>query len=570
MSWILARDSGAEIRFIEEVSMSCAALGSGPVSQTLNRLVQSGKFREVVEFEIDYESGSSVADYCYARQIKALLDKQVHINMGYDRESAGEQAFFAAEEKCRLTNERLSLPCPEKDVSAVLHYAMRKISEVLGDTVPSFDKLDFFFGPGATTNVKGRDANLRRKLSARMACSEDMLPILGEFLEELPLWASTVGCEILEKPGTYVVPVDVSVGKLSFVPKSAKTLRPICVEPVLNSLLQKGIGSWLKRRLRKFGVDLFDQTRNQELARIGSIKGNLATIDLKSASDTVSIGLVCNLLPSQWVDLLGKARTGEVAYKDRIIHLEKFSSMGNGFTFELESLIFFGLMSGVISYLRQIGELGEHEDAPLGVYGDDLIIPTQGFDLARRVLTFCGFDLNLQKSFCTGPFRESCGADWFLGFSLRPFYLREEMSDKLLYSFHNFCARNGELLLKGICLKHTNRNIRLWGPDGYGDGHLIGSYVLKVPRLYRRNCWEGGYFSTYKLSPLRDFRHAWGDSLVPAYTAYSRASAQMPFDPFVIRGSYGVSKKNVYTTRTGIFIPNYESDWGPGLEHVTD
>jgi hypothetical protein len=536
------------------MSQVLADLGDGPLSQGLNAKIQSGDLRGVVEHTFDYERGYSYSDYCYARQIAALVEKQGFLDLGYDKKRSAVMAFIAAEEKCRETNARLNLPCPERDVSAVLHYALRKISEVLGP-VPAIGELDFFFGPGATTNVKGVIANARRKLSARMACSEELLPTVSELLAELPLWTNAVGRPLDPEGSVYSVPVDVSVGKLHFVPKNSKTYRPICIEPVLNSLLQKGYGAVIKRRLRKFGVDLFDQSRNQELARVGSAEGNLCTIDLKSASDTVSFGLVFNLLPMEWAVRLAECRTGTVECEGVLLDLEKFSSMGNGYTFELESLIFFGLMSGVVSYLRQIGEIGSEERAPIGVYGDDLIIPTCGYDLAIRVLTYCGFEANPQKSYCTGPFRESCGADFFFGQDLRPFYLREELSDQVLYSFHNWAVRRGERAIAALCLAWTNRRLRLWGPDRYGDGHLVGSYTLRVPRRVRRCGWDGGYFHSYALKPRRDLQPLDGDILFPAYSAYSRMSVEGPCDPYIIRGTQGVVKKSLYTNARGVFIP---------------
>jgi hypothetical protein len=531
------------------MSSVCADSG-GPLCKYLNGLVQEGRFREVVETSIDYGRGYSYSDYCYARQITALVEKQEFLDLGYDKKGAAVKAFISAEEKCLETNDRLEHPCPERDVSAVLHYAQRKIAEVLGG-LPSLDELDFFFGPGATTNVKGRHANARRKLSTRMACSEELLPTVGELLVELPLWTNAVG-----KPSpdgeSVTVPVDVSVGKLTFVPKNSKTFRPICIEPVLNSLLQKGYGSVIKRRLRKFGVDLFDQSRNQELARIGSLEGNLATIDLKSASDTLASSLVVNLLPMDWVTALANCRTGEVDCEGVLLKLEKFSSMGNGYTFELESLIFFGLVSGVVSYMRQIGEIGEGFDVKIGVYGDDLIVPTNCYSLAVKVLAYCGFEVNSQKSFCYGPFRESCGADFFVGCDLRPFYLRKELSDQVLYAFHNWAIRRGERLIAELCLRWTNRKLRIWGPNGFGDGHLVGSWVLQVPRWMRRRGWEFGYFRTYALDPKRDFTPLSGDILMPAYSAYSGMSTEGPCDPFVIRGTKGYTRRKVYTNVTGV------------------
>jgi hypothetical protein len=564
MTWLASRGVETTVVFIRQVSTVCAALG-GPLTNKLNELIQEGKLREVVEFEFDYERGFDVKDYLYARQIHALVSKQGYIDLGYDRKSTAIRNFLVAEEQCRSTNERLELTCLDRDVTAVLHSAARKISEVLGPEVPSIESLELFFGPGATTNVKGAVANFRRKLSSRMACSEELLPTVGELLKELPLWTSAVGTrtgfyadisdDCYEDGPIYGVDVQVSPGKLHFVPKNSKTDRPICVEPVLNSLLQKGFGSWLKRRLRRFGVNLFDQARNQALALEGSITGKLSTIDLSNASDTLSIGLVYDLLPFQWAEALSRCRTGKVVYDGLLLEQEKFSSMGNGFTFELESLIFFGLAWGVRDHLNEQG--------PVSVYGDDIIIPTPCYDLMDRVLSYCGFTTNSKKSFCTGPFRESCGADWFLGTDIRPFYLREEISDKVLYSFHNWAIRRGEVELASLCLQWTRRGLRLWGPDGLGDGHLVGSYFLRVPREIRRAGGEGGYFHTYVLRPKRDSRPLPFDSLIPSYSSYCGASKSMPCDPFVIRGSKGYVRRSVYTRAPFVFQRTVESTWSP-------
>lgn len=551
MSWNCTKPIEQHLLFMKQMSQVLAANG-GPLCAELDAHMQAGRFRDVVEFKFDYERGYEHSDYCYARQIAALVEKQEFLELGYDKKGAAMKAFLAAEEKCRETNARLSLPCPTRDVSAVLHYATRKISEVLGE-LPDLDELDFFFGPGATTNVKGRLANARRKLSTRMACSEELLPIVGQLLVELPSWVNTVGTPLDLEGSAFSVPVDISFGKLHFVPKNSKTFRPICIEPVLNSLVQKGYGSVMKTRLRKFGVDLFDQSRNQELAGIGSREGNLATIDLKSASDTVSIGLVFHLLPMEWASRLAECRTGHVECEGVLLELEKFSSMGNGYTFELESLIFFGLMSGVISYMKQIGELGSGFDAPLGIYGDDLIVPSCCYDLAVKTLAYCGFEVNPLKSFCTGPFRESCGADFFAGRDLRPFYLRKELSDQVLYAFHNWAVRRGELEIARLCLAWTNRKLRIFGPDGFGDGHLVGSWVLQTSRETRRRGWDFGYFRTYALTPKRDLQPLPGDILVPAYSAYSRMSEQGPCDPFVIRGTQGYTRRKVYTNARWVY-----------------
>jgi hypothetical protein len=195
-------------------------------------------------------------------------------------------AFEQSERDCAATNALLrswasgGFQFPP-DVESVLFRAQRKIASVLGD-VPSLSALKPRFGPGATTQLQKRTSSARRKLGQKFACSEDLVPHLKHVLAEMPGWITWEG-----DSETAVVSVDIYRGILRFVPKNALTDRSIVVEPMLNSMFQIGIGDYIARRLRVFGIDISDQTRNQNLALEGSISNALATLDLSSASDTI-------------------------------------------------------------------------------------------------------------------------------------------------------------------------------------------------------------------------------------------------------------------------------------------
>lgn len=547
MSWTKTKSLSECLSFISQVSDLCYRLSDdGPLCSMLNSMIQSGRYREVIEYEFEYDlSEISFRDYKYARQIHALLSKQSYLPLGLDPEGSALNKFKIAEEKCRITNDRLSLPAPNGAVSIVSHYAQRKISELLGD-LPPFGSLDFSFGPGASTNVKAAVANYRVKLSAGLSCSLDLIPRAGEFLAELPQMVAHHS-RVSTISGSNFVPVVPQPGKLQFVPKTSLTHRPIVVEPLLNGLLQKGFGSFIRERLLTVGVNLRDQKRNQQLAFVGSLTNRLATIDLANASDTVSIATVLSLLPPQWSEILSYLRTGDVVYGSEHFHLEKFSSMGNGFTFELESLIFWALSTSVCSYLSVSTE-------EVSVYGDDIVIPVEAAGLLKEVLEYYGFEVNTKKSFSSGPFRESCGADFLSGMDIRPFYLRDKISDSYLYTFHNWAIRNCEREIADLVLSYTNPSLRLFGPDGYGDGHLIGSYNLRNPsRRKLRAGWCGGFFDTYTLKKKYYRRLLPGDWQVPCYSCYTRSGERDPSDPDVVRGSSGYTKISIYTLATSIF-----------------
>lgn len=559
MSYLKKRTVEESIKLVERLARQCKDLG-GPLTNQVFNLVMEHRWLELIDFQIDYNWTFTTDDFIYARQIQGLVEKQDFLDLGIDKESVAYEKFLLSEEMCRATNARLEdLSSLNGDVSAVLYYASQKIAKVLGD-VPKFDALDICFGPGANTSTKSLISNSRVKMSSRLECSMNLLPVLRELLEELPVlgYAHAI-YESLDQE-TYVVPVDVVPGKLAFVPKNSRGDRSIVVEPPLNGLLQKGIGSYMKDRLKRTGLDLSDQTRNQELARKGSIDGSLATIDLSMASDCISRNLVWCLLPYDWAVLLDYARTPVVEYtrNNTLINtflLEKFSSMGNAYTFELETVLFYGIAYGVCKHLRL-------DSTDLRVYGDDIIIPSQGFKLLECVLSVCGFKLNLKKSFMDGPFRESCGSDYLNGIDIRPYYLKTLINDRVLYSMHNWFFRSGELKLAKLVELETHEPTRLYGPDGYGDGHLIGNWTSRTSRGRQRDGFEGGVFDTYTLKPKYFRKQLRCDYVFPCYSIYVRGESSylpligdesQPTDADVIRGTQGYTKISIYTLARSIF-----------------
>jgi hypothetical protein len=87
--------------------------------------------------------------------------------------------------------------------------------------------------------------------------------------------------------------------------------------------------------------------------------------------------------------------------------------MGNGATFAIETLVF---ASACLAVGAKPGKFV--------VYGDDIIIPTCLVAKLNKLLAYLGFRLNQAKSYTEGPFRESCGTDWFNGIDVTPFYIR--------------------------------------------------------------------------------------------------------------------------------------------------
>lgn len=525
----------------------------GPLSAQFAGLYSSGNLAALIAAPVPY-GDVSVRDAIGARQVQALFSKDEDLVLpGVDKEGVAFSKFLETEAKCCAVNSRPIGDGGGSHVYSVLHGAERKIHSILGPAV-ALAAFSFAFGPGATTSVKAAEACFKTKLSARLACSTNLEPYVADFLSEVPHLAahhSTSGSHPEAGPpqkDTWTVPVDVTNGRLQFVPKTALTHRSIVVEPHLNGFFQKGVGSYLKRRLLRAGVNLFDQSRNQRLARDGSIGGHLATVDLSSASDSISSGLVLDLLwkSDAWFELLDALRTPVVDYRGSSYRLEKFSSMGNAFTFELESMIFYAL---AVCACEHLGLTTEN----VSVYGDDIIIPVQAVGLLYDVLEACGFTVNAAKSFYSGPFRESCGTDWLDGIDIRPHFFRRTLRYSDLFTAHNAFVRSHEFEAAKICCDAIPPHLRLWGPDGYGDGHLIGTYSLRTNREIRRRGWGGGLFDTYQLRPRKLKTLYPGDWLLPTYSVYVRSGLDGPTDTETVRGTAGVERVSIYTLASTVF-----------------
>jgi len=558
--WIYPMSNEADQAFCSLVAAELRS--SGMYSDYMSELVHAGKFREVVEVKVPKDL--DLVDYRGATLIQALYSKNSDLDLGFNPLKAAVEAAIAAELQCGRVNEYFGQTCPYGGVAMAVSLARRKIKRVLGK-VPTLDMLRFHFGPGASTTVKRSQACFENKLDAPMVCSEEMLPVIDEVLREFPQWTSHLSA----KSAGFGSPLEgndhcritssnivVDTAKLIFVEKNAKTHRPICIEPLLNGFVQLGIGGYLKERLRVHAKqDLGDQVRNQILARTASMSGSCATIDLSSASDTLAFSVVFDLLPEPWVDLLALFRTGHMFYGGREYELEKFSSMGNGYTFELESLIFWALSSACT-------ELSGGDQSFVSVYGDDIIVPVGAVDLLMATLTWCGFNLNREKSFWTGKFRESCGADWLDGDAVRPVFKKTRLSPQWLAVFHNWAWRNGYRdgtrdgfnngSLCGIAKSFIPKDLQLFGPPGYGDGHLLGPWnTARLPRHERRRGFEGCRFDTFRETPRLVETNPEVAALTGIYDLYANPTdwweCRGSRTPGITPGTACVEKHSIYT-----------------------
>lgn len=490
----------------ELVSWHLLQIKDEPIRERISCLLGSGPLA-ICKFDLDY-SALGAGDAYHIRQCLGFFQKRKDLDIGVDKRAVALGKFRESEQQCLEMNGIFKKWSSGNfqffpDVESAFFRAQRIITTILGD-VPSFESLNFGFGPGATTQIKRKISSARAKLGEKFCCSEDLLPVVSRLLEEMPGWLPESDSDLA------IVDIEVQPCRLSFVPKNAKTDRGICTEPSLNVMFQRGIGQYMTRRLLHFGVDLLDQSKNKRLAQLGSCTGALATLDLSMASDLISREVVYHLLPLDWASLLAYGRSSSCVVDGVVQKLQKFSSMGNGFTFPLESLIFFALAKACCS-----------KDEVVSVYGDDIIVPTHRYEQVVRVLHAAGFSVNLGKSYSSGPFRESCGGDYYSGVDIRPFYLKDRLTGQSCFLLHNYYVRRGFPELAAIVLNWISEPLRLWGPDGYGDGHLLGEYDRRSKG--RNRGWCGHTFDTYTLKPLKDFSSYKGDRVLPCYSIYANA-----------------------------------------------
>jgi len=304
-------------------------------------------------------------------------------------------------------------------------------------------------GKGANIGCTNVDFYSKVFCSPATSSSSDLVDLYRLAIADDPNWS--LGEQIREATMGYSV---VAGSKLTFVPKTATISRTICTEPLINMLFQKGIERVLLRRLRQFfGIDLSSQPdKNRALARVGSRTGRFATIDLSSASDLNSTKMINEFFPPSIHRWLERTRSpSTVLPNGQVVELHMMSSMGNAFTFPLQTILF---ASVVHACYRVLGIKIENPRGTslgnYGVFGDDIIVVTEAYGLVCRMLNHLGHTVNVDKSFNSGPFRESCGSDWFAGHDIRGVYIKrlDDVCD--YYSTINrlnvWCAKHRVLL----------------------------------------------------------------------------------------------------------------------------
>jgi len=410
-------------------------------------------------------------------------------------------------------------------------------------------------GPGATADkLLGNEKFDMKQWTWRL---EQAFPS-SDYL--IPSYRYHTGLDDVE----FLHPGDERPVKLTSVPKTLKTPRLIAIEPTCMQYAQQAVAVTLAelvqyddivQRFITFRV----QEHNQFLARIGSLDGSLATLDLSEASDRVSNQLVQTMLHgytnlSEAVQACRSTRADVPGHG--VIPLSKFASMGSALTFPIESMIFLTLcFLGIEKRLGRRLTLPDvvRHTGKVRAYGDDLIVPTADAVAVSETLEHYGFKVNEYKSYSKGNFRESCGKDYFRGTDVSIIKCRRmwpepstgrrqisvnDMTSEETYEVISLVELRNNLYMRGLrmtadYLDTVIRGILPFWPDGkvdspglvrVVDGPIVsydtwdselhvGKVKAYVPRYkYRKTVLDGPgallkYFLKQGLEPFADKNH---------------------------------------------------------------
>lgn len=475
-----------------------------PRSLTCSLLLKYNEIDQLVNLSCDPNGYLDWKSYYEAALATNLLRKfkfrsKKHPGWKSSARRVALETLLNCERSCREANDRILKGQLSANCTRVLNRARALIKRWLGPFDAMAWSQECSFGPGSDLLNKADRATLYDKMVKDPTVGVDFYHLAMCLVQSSPSWADA--CKRIRP---------VLHNRVTFVDKDAKTDRPIAIEPTLNIYAQLGIGQLIRKRLRRIGIDLSTQLVNQNLAWLGSRDDFLCTIDLSSASDTVSYFVVEALLPPDWFHALDLTRSKQGLLPDgTVLTYEKFSSMGNGYTFELETLIFHALNVATQMYHSALPPLSY-------VYGDDIIAPSVVYHQLTEIFAELGFTVNRKKSYCTGPFRESCGRDFYAGQNVRSWYLKEPLRDLAsVYKAANSISRVayylGSCALRDATLEACYRSLvrltKRWKdgrrcvgpfiPDEWGDPAPVDSHLsVCISEAFRRRIahrWGRGW-----------------------------------------------------------------------------
>lgn len=390
----------------------------------------------------------SAACFKAASQFVALISKYPYTAReipGLDPDAAAKRNLLAAERRNMRLNKVFAAHTRRgSDRHWCIPFMRAELLGCLGESPPYEDILDRCdFSGGSTTQHHGSATHLAVKLMGESL--QGRVEALNYF--KLALWRNDQYRRLFLPEVNGIVSLDRTLfeavidrlfeecdhNNITAVPKNALCSRTIAMEPPVLNFLQKGADLVMRHLLKThFRIDLSRQEPNQLLAYRGSVDelDPYVTIDVRDASNSVIRELVRALVPAKWYRFLDHIRSPNYNLDGVTTPYEMFCSMGNGFCFPLETMIFASVCKAAARYA------GVRPD--FRCYGDDIVVRQSLALVVIECLAACGFRTNISKTFVFGPFRESCGANWYDGQAVTPGYYKETITSvQALQALHN-------------------------------------------------------------------------------------------------------------------------------------
>lgn len=307
-------------------------------------------------------------------------------------------------------------------------------SDLIRDIFASFDPTDIRpkHGPGS---VATGELNHEKHVFKRIYKTVERVYPFTEYFEYslsavADRWHLYEDLEVLEE-GT---------AKVALIPKDSRGPRIISCEPLEIQWIQQGLGNAVRRHLERWHltrghVNFTSQQINRRLALEGSLNQRWVTLDMKEASDRVSVWLIEELFRDvpQLLEALLATRSGCTKLPSgQIVRLKKFAPMGSNLCFPIQSVVFYALAVASVIHADRKTNPGrgararaQKARAAVYVYGDDIIVRSEVYAPVLQLLPTTGLMFNQGKCCTAGFFRESCGCDAYKGVDVTPLRIKK-------------------------------------------------------------------------------------------------------------------------------------------------
>jgi len=242
--------------------------------------------------------------------------------------------------------------------------------------------------------------------------------------------------------------------KVVLVPKDSRGPRLISCEPLEYQWIQQGLRRQLERAIDECPlthgrINFRNQAINRDLALRGSNGEPWVTLDMKDASDRVTLALVKLLFPEPWLTCLLASRTPATRLPSGEVHtMNKFAPMGSSLCFPVESLVFWSL--SIAAIMRTHALTASQASTLMYVFGDDLIVRREVYATVLQHLPLVDLKFNESKCCVAGSFRESCGCDAYKGVDVTPLRVKSTWDPSIGTSIASYAVLHNAAMDRGM------------------------------------------------------------------------------------------------------------------------